>query len=94
MIAYNCDSDSIFAAPFKYCFNKHRLLAYSAIMQRLKDCNILVDLQILDNEASTEYKRIINSDWGVGYQLVPPHIHCRNAAEHAIRTFKVHFYPF
>ena len=57
-------------------------------MKRLKDRSMLVDLQILDNEASTEYKRIINYEWGVGYQLVPPHIHCRNTAEHPIRTFK------
>ena len=61
-------------------------------MQRLKDHNMLVDLQILDNKASTEYKRIIKYEWGVGYQLVPPHIHCRNAVESAIRTFKAHLY--
>ena len=60
-------------------------------MQRLKDRNILVDLQILDNETSTEYKRIVKSEWGVGYQLVPPHIHRRNVAERTIRTFKAHF---
>ena len=52
---------------------------------------MLVDLQILDNEAITEYKRIIKSDLGVGYQLEPPHIHRRNAAERAICTFKAHF---
>ena len=56
MIAYNCDSNAIIAAPFKSCSGKHRLLAYGAIMQCLKDRNMLVDLQILDNEASTEYK--------------------------------------
>jgi hypothetical protein len=27
----------------------------------------------------------------IDYQLVPPHCHCRNAAERAIRTFKEHF---
>ena len=52
---------------------------------------MLVDLQILDNEASTEYKCITKSDWGVGYQLVTPHIHHRNAAERTIHTFKAHF---
>ena len=60
-------------------------------MHRLKDRNMLVDLQILDNGASTKYKRIIKSEWGLGYQLVPPHIHRRNAAERAICTFKAHF---
>ena len=27
----------------------------------------------------------------IQYQLVPPHTHCRNAAEQAIQTFKNHF---
>jgi hypothetical protein len=27
----------------------------------------------------------------IAYQLVPPHCHCRNAAERAIGTFKEHF---
>ena len=54
MIAYHCDSNAIIAAPFKSFTNRHRLLAYGSIMQRLKDRNMLVDLHILDNEASTE----------------------------------------
>ena len=60
-------------------------------MKLLKDCNILVDLQILYNEESTKYKRIIKYEWVVEYQLVPPHIHHINAAENEIRTFKAHF---
>ena len=60
-------------------------------MQRLKDRNMLVDLQILDNESSNEYKRIIKSEWGVVYQLVPTHTHIINVAEFAIRTLKAHF---
>ena len=91
MISYPCGSNAIISAPFKSHSEKQRLLAYGAIMQRLKDRNILVDLHILDNEASTEYKCIIKSEWGLGYQLVPPHIHCINASERAIRTFKAHF---
>ena len=90
-ISYHCYYNSIITAPFKYRANKHRLLVYGAIMQRLEDRNILVDLQILDNEASTEYKSIIKAEWLLGYQLVPPHIHHRNAAGCAIRTFKAHF---
>ena len=30
--------------------------------------------------------------WGVEFQLVPPDMHWRNAAEHAIRSFKAHFF--
>ena len=90
MIAYHCNFNAIIAAPFKSCANKHRILAYRAIMQRLKECNMLADIHILYNEESNEYKRIIKSVWGVGYQLVPPHIHRRNAAKHAIRNFIAH----
>ena len=63
MIAYHCDFNSIIAVPFKSRADKHRLLAYGAIMKRLKDGNMLVDFHILDNEASAEYKRIIKADW-------------------------------
>lgn len=90
MIAYHQQSNTILSAPFKSRADKHRLQAYNSIMQRLKDRNMLVDLQILDNEASKEYKRTIKEDWGVQFQLVPPHNHRRNAAERAIRTFKAH----
>ena len=75
MIAYHCGPNAIISAPFKYRVNKHRLMAYGAIMQRLKECNMLVDLQILDNKSSTGYKRVIKAKWVVGYQLVPPNIH-------------------
>ena len=91
MIAYNCDSNAIISAPFKPRANKHRLLSHGTIKQRLKYRNMLVDLQILDNESSNEYKRIIKSEWGVVYQLVPTHTHSINVAECAIRTLKAHF---
>jgi len=50
-----------------------------------------VDLQILDNEASALYRETITGTWNIKFQLVPPHVHCRNAAERAICTFKAHF---
>jgi len=84
MVAYHCDTNAIFAEPFKTRADRHRLPAYNRIMQRLKDRDLIVDLQILDNEASKQYKQTITSEWGVKFQLVPPHIHRRNAAERAI----------
>ena len=38
--------------PFKTRKDKDRMAAYNTIMQRLKDRDMLVNLQILDNEAS------------------------------------------
>ena len=61
--------------PFKTQANKHCMLAYNSIMQRLENKGMLVDLQMLDNEASKAYKQTITSDWKIKFQLVPPHIH-------------------
>jgi hypothetical protein len=44
----------------------------------------------LDNKASNLLKTY-NQEQQIEYQLVPPHIHRRNAAELAIRTWKNHF---
>ena len=67
------------------------MIAYNSIMQKLKECNLLVDLQILDNEASALYRETITGTWNIKFQLVPPYVHHRNAAERAICTFKAHF---
>ena len=91
MIAYHCNANLILAEPFSSIKDAHRLLAYNNIMQRLTDNKLCVNLKILDNEASEEYKRTIKNKWNAKYQLVPPHTHRSNAAERAIRTFKSHF---
>ena len=60
-------------------------------MTKLKAAGLDVDLQVLDNEASKAYKEAMVNKWNVKYQLVPPDMHRRNAAERAIRIFKAHF---
>ena len=49
----------ILTVPFNSRKYTYRLIAYNKILQRLRDHTLTVDLQILDNEASTEYKRVI-----------------------------------
>ena len=56
MIAYHCDANLILAEPFSSRKDAHQLSAYNKIMQRLTDNKLSVDLQILDNEDSAEYK--------------------------------------
>ena len=87
MIAYHCDAKLILAEPFAPRKDKHRLLEYENIMWRLLNNKLTVDLKILNNEASAEYKRAITEKC----QLVPPNTHRRNAAERAICMFKAHF---
>ena len=91
MIAYHCDANLILAVTFKTGKDTDRHKSYDKIMQCLSDHKLTVDLKILDNEASAEYKRVIKKKWNINYQLVPPNTHQRNTAERAIRTFKAHF---
>ena len=63
MIAYNCDTNLILAEPFASRKYTHRLLEYDKIMQRLSDNKLIVDLKILDNKASAEYKQFITKKW-------------------------------
>jgi hypothetical protein len=46
-------------------------------------------LQRLDNEVSNDLKEYM-SDQNISFQLVPPHVHRRNAAERALQSFKNH----
>jgi hypothetical protein len=50
-----------------------------------------VDLQILDNKASSAYKEALTFKWKATFQFVPPDTHCCNLAECTICTFKDHF---
>ena len=91
MISYHCDSNTILQAPFVNRNDKHRIRAYNSIMKKLTDIGNHVEIQILDNEVSAEFKKTIQQNWGAKYQLVPPNVHRRNISERAIRTFKAHF---
>ena len=73
MMEYHCDANAIMVVTFKSLKDKDRMVACNNIMQHLKDRNMLVHLQILDNEASKEYKTIT--------KVVPSQIHQQNASE-------------
>jgi len=91
MVAYHQPTNAILVEPSRSRRDVHRITAYNNIMKRIHDNQHHVDLQLLDNEASTAYKNTIKTKWNTTYQLVPPYSHRRNAAERAIRTFKAHF---
>ena len=91
MIAFHADGNLILQQAFKTKSDRHRIAAYNSIMTRLAARGLSVDLQILDNEASSAYKEAITFKWNATFQLVPPDMHRRDWAERAICTFKVHF---
>jgi hypothetical protein len=80
MIAHHADGNLILQQAFKTRSDKHRIDAYNAIMSRLSAHGLVVDLQILDNEASAAYKHAITVTWQCRFQLVPPDMHRRNRA--------------
>ena len=83
MVAYH-SSNVILIEPLASRNDKHRIAAYNVIMQRLKDRNLLVDLQILDNECSKEYKATMKEKW----DTQPSRIDCRFSPEW--RTARYH----
>ena len=62
---------------------------YQKIVDRLKRAGLTMSKHILDNEASAEFKKLIQAN-GMEYELVPPGDHRRNIAERLIQTAKAH----
>jgi hypothetical protein len=59
MIAFHADGNLILQQAFKSKSDSHRIAAYNAIMTCLASKGLSVDLQILDNKTSAEYKEAI-----------------------------------
>jgi len=90
LIVYDYDSNGILAEPIPRRTGLCILHAYKTIHTRLTTAGLRPKLQRLDNEASVILKDFMTKE-GIDFQLVPPGVHRRNAAERAIRTFKNHF---
>jgi hypothetical protein len=76
MIAFHANGNLILQQAFKSKSDHHQIAAYNAIMTRLAARGLSVDLQILDNKASAEYKEAITFKWNAKFQLFPPDMHC------------------
>ena len=61
-------------------------------MHCLADRGHHVDVQILDNEVSTDFKNTIVGYWCATYQLVPPNVHRRNVVEKYISVHSKHIF--
>jgi hypothetical protein len=89
-VLYDYDSNCILCEPIKNRTKQSILTAYQRLHTQLIHAGVRPKLQRLDNECSDILKEYMISQ-DIDYQLVPPHVHRRNAAERAIRTFKNHF---
>ena len=90
MILYDYDINSILTETMTSRDERELIRATEELHGQLTARGLKPQLQILDNECPRGLKQWLKQQ-EVGYQLVPPHIHRRNAAERAIATFKDHF---
>jgi hypothetical protein len=89
MVCYVYDCNYIKVIAMKSRSASEWVKSYDTIHQELTVKGFKPKLQTLNNEASAALKNLFTAN-DVEYQLVPPHCHCRNTAERAIRTFKEH----
>ena len=54
MVAYHCDINAILIEPFQTREDRHRILAYTRIITRLKTRGHTIDHQVLDNKVNKE----------------------------------------
>ena len=84
LILYSYDANYIHAEPMKSKSTASILTAYKSAYATLIAAGLKPRLQRLDNEASTALKEFLHES-DIDFQLAPPGIHRRNAAERAIR---------
>jgi hypothetical protein len=91
VVFYHHDSNYIYVEMAKDRNKKDLAAALQQGLDFFKDHDMDSAYAILDNEfASPGYKKCFRSK-GLHMQLVPPHLHRRNMAERAIRTWKNHY---
>lgn len=89
LVLYAYDANYIHAEPMPNKSANSILKAYQAAHTTLVKAGLRPKLQRLDNECSKILKDYMHQK-EVTFQLTPPGMHRRNAAERAIRTFKNH----
>ena len=90
LVHYDYDSNAILAEPLKNRTSGEIKRAWLVLFEKLYRNGNAPKIYIMDNEASNDLKQACKK-YNLAYQLVPPHMHRRNAAERAIQSFKNHF---
>jgi hypothetical protein len=90
MVLVEIDGFYINAEPMKNKTEGAMIKAYLILWEQLTaNGTVKPTTHIMDNEASAEYKKEIQTNCTI--QLVPPNNHRQNLAERAIQTFKNNF---
>ena len=90
LFSYYYDAKNILTTPLKNRTGPCILSGITRIHDKLRKRGLTPKLHIMDNEVSKDLKKYFE-DSDIQLQLVPPHMHRRNAAERDLRTFKNHF---
>ena len=90
MILYHYGTNAILAEPCKSKDQRELVRAFTALHTYLEKRGHKPTSLILDNEAPPQLQTVLEEK-GIKFQLVPPYVHRRNAAERAIQTYKNHF---
>jgi hypothetical protein len=93
LLVYDHDSNSILHAGLKNKTAAEIKRGWISIHERLMRGGKQPKVHILDNEASADLEKGLKKH-GLDCQPAPPHVHRRNAAERAARTFKSHLLAF
>ena len=91
MLMVEIDSNTILVEPINSCNGAKLTQAYRALMLRLKRAGIIPKKHALDNKVSNAMKTVIQDEYKIEMELVPPVCHRGNATEVAIINFKAHF---
>jgi hypothetical protein len=86
LVLYTYNDNAILVEPLPRRSDTEQLKAYTKLLTRANKGSEL-KMHWMDNEASKAVKDLLNKDFHLEYQLVPPHIHRRNAAERAKNHF-------
>ena len=90
LILFDYDSNGVHVEPMPSHSGYQILLAHQRTHRLLVSRGLRPRLQKLSNECSAALIHYLDKE-AVEFQLAPPQVHHRNAAERAIRTWKNHF---
>ena len=88
-IAYDYDTNYIFAIPIKNVTDEAIIEAFKEVFQGLKNKGHKPTFNFTDNQATNPIKAILKTE-DCDWKFVEPTNHRVNAAEQAIQTFKTH----
>ena len=71
--------------------NIKMIQAYGRLLQQLKQVDVALKKNVMDNKVSASTKHMIQEDYTMTLELVPPGYYQRNAAKVVIQNFKAHF---